>query len=347
MKITFSNTHNAFQVIAPKGTLISLSATPTALADGVYVIGDEGVINIDDQQLTDSIYLSTAGSDYTVANGQRVAYPLGDDSVIIRAGGSAIPFKKKAKGGDIIEVESLEATENKTYAAPTGKAYSPVVVNVPAVPPVIQQLTATSEGTYTAPSGVDGYSPVIVDMSYHLPSEYEQLEYIICPSFSAQAGFSIAESIPNNTIFDFTTALTESTNSEIAFGGYSTGNTYELYYKNMQGTLYGAINDLNGFAGKSIQINTPYRMIARANTPYNLNGINIGYYRLNDYKFKGIIYHAKIYNFVNVGVGDKENVLYEFYPAKRKSDNKIGMYERVNDVFYSSTTGTEFEAPSV
>lgn len=99
MKVTFSSTHNAFQVIAPKGTLISLSATPTALADGVYVIGDEGVINIDDQQLTDSIYLSTVGSDYTVANGQRVAYPLGDDSVIVRAGGSAIPFKMSGKGG--------------------------------------------------------------------------------------------------------------------------------------------------------------------------------------------------------------------------------------------------------
>lgn len=34
-------------------------------------------------------------------------------------------------GGGDIDVESLSATENKTYTAPTGKAYSPVVVNVP------------------------------------------------------------------------------------------------------------------------------------------------------------------------------------------------------------------------
>ena len=34
-------------------------------------------------------------------------------------------------GGASVEVESLNATENKTYTAPSGKAYSPVVVNVP------------------------------------------------------------------------------------------------------------------------------------------------------------------------------------------------------------------------
>ena len=35
------------------------------------------------------------------------------------------------EGGGDITVESLTATENKTYTAPEGKAYSPVIVNVP------------------------------------------------------------------------------------------------------------------------------------------------------------------------------------------------------------------------
>ena len=35
-------------------------------------------------------------------------------------------------GGSSITVEALTATENKTYTAPEGKAYSPVTVNVPA-----------------------------------------------------------------------------------------------------------------------------------------------------------------------------------------------------------------------
>ena len=33
-------------------------------------------------------------------------------------------------GGDVT-VEALTATENKTYTAPSGKAYSPITVNVP------------------------------------------------------------------------------------------------------------------------------------------------------------------------------------------------------------------------
>ena len=38
----------------------------------------------------------------------------------------------EGSGGDIT-VEGLSVTENKTYTAPSGKAYSPVVVNVPGV----------------------------------------------------------------------------------------------------------------------------------------------------------------------------------------------------------------------
>lgn len=44
---------------------------------------------------------------------------------------SDCPFKKQGKGGEQITVESLTATENTTYTAPTGTAYSPVTVNVP------------------------------------------------------------------------------------------------------------------------------------------------------------------------------------------------------------------------
>ena len=36
-------------------------------------------------------------------------------------------------GGSSVTVEALTATENKTYTAPEGKAYSPVTVNVPSV----------------------------------------------------------------------------------------------------------------------------------------------------------------------------------------------------------------------
>lgn len=77
---------------------------------------------------------------------------------------SDCPFKKQAKGGDDTQIESLTAAENKTYTAPTGTAYNPVIVNVPAPEPTIQALPITENGTYTAPSGIDGYSPITVNV---------------------------------------------------------------------------------------------------------------------------------------------------------------------------------------
>ena len=98
MKITFSSTNNAFSVKAPKGTLVSLTGTPVEQGDGIYTIGDDGYILIDDGVLTDSIYLDTAGSDYTAERGARVRYPA--EGIEVRAGQSVLPFKVKAKGGD-------------------------------------------------------------------------------------------------------------------------------------------------------------------------------------------------------------------------------------------------------
>lgn len=68
-------------------------------------------------------------------------------------------------GGNI---QPLSVTENKEYkAADYGcDGFDPVVVNVAAPEPVIQSKTITKNGTYTAPDGVDGYSPVIVKNPY-------------------------------------------------------------------------------------------------------------------------------------------------------------------------------------
>lgn len=71
-------------------------------------------------------------------------------------------FMKEAAsggGGGDIDVESLTATENKTYTAPEGKAYSPVTVNVPAsaVDSGTKNITANGNG-----QDVVGYASVDV-----------------------------------------------------------------------------------------------------------------------------------------------------------------------------------------
>lgn len=84
-----------------------------------------------------------------------------------------------------LDVEPLEATENKVYEAPEGHAYNPVNVNVPfnlTIKPI------TKNGKYKASTdGVDGYSTVNVDggsmvvqkniSSSDFPSEIKTVTY--------------------------------------------------------------------------------------------------------------------------------------------------------------------------
>ena len=67
--------------------------------------------------------------------------------------------------GRLPVIEPKAITANGTYTAPEGvDGYSPVTVNVPASQPVIEAKNITANGTYTAPEGVDGYSPVSVNV---------------------------------------------------------------------------------------------------------------------------------------------------------------------------------------
>lgn len=60
-------------------------------------------------------------------------------------------------------INSLLVTENGTYTVETGvDGFSPVVVQVPG--PVLGTLNATQNGTYTPPTGQDGFSEVVVDV---------------------------------------------------------------------------------------------------------------------------------------------------------------------------------------
>lgn len=62
-------------------------------------------------------------------------------------------------------IQSLSISANGTYTAPADiDGYNPITVNVPQKEPSIQSLSITTNGTYTAPTGTDGYNPVVVDV---------------------------------------------------------------------------------------------------------------------------------------------------------------------------------------
>lgn len=66
---------------------------------------------------------------------------------------------KGAGGGGDITTQSLNVTENGTYRAPAGKAYTPVNVNVPQT--VTEPLSVSANGVYTPEAG-KAYGPVSV-----------------------------------------------------------------------------------------------------------------------------------------------------------------------------------------
>ena len=64
-----------------------------------------------------------------------------------------------------INLETLNATENKTYNVPEGvDGWDEVIVNVPSDEITIESKSITENGTYNAPVGVAGYNPITVDV---------------------------------------------------------------------------------------------------------------------------------------------------------------------------------------
>ena len=67
-------------------------------------------------------------------------------------------------------IQSLSITANGTYTAPADvDGYNPVVVNVPERVPVLEDKNITSNGTFSASSGFDGLGTVVVNVPERVP----------------------------------------------------------------------------------------------------------------------------------------------------------------------------------
>lgn len=218
---------------------------------------------------------------------------------------------------DKIPTTTLSVTENGTYSAPTGTAYSSVSVNV-------------------SGGGGGGGST--------LPSGYTQIEYVECPS-SGQTGFAITDySVIAYDILESLTMPYQLSSDESAFAGIA--DSVELYYHNDS-----ALNWIDGSEiwvfdyqeRPSVQAYEQYYHKTMVGSDFSGN-FTVGYYKLGSEQFVGRIYKFKIYR--TSDLYNDISVIHNFVPCIRDSDDKVGMYDIVDEVFYSSTTGTEFVAPS-
>lgn len=126
--------------------------------------------------------------------------------------------EKLAHGGGDITTEELEVTENGTYTAPDGKAYTPVTVNVPAVEPVLESLNATENGTYEPEEGVDGFDSVVVAVPAVEPV-IEALNVSANGTYNAPSGTDgynpVVVAVPEAELEQKSVTVTENGTSEI------------------------------------------------------------------------------------------------------------------------------------
>ena len=72
------------------------------------------------------------------------------------------------QGGGSAVIQPLTVTANGTYTVPTGvDGFNPIIVNIT---PNLQDKTITANGTYTADNGYDGLRQVVVDTPYAVKS---------------------------------------------------------------------------------------------------------------------------------------------------------------------------------
>lgn len=237
---------------------------------------------------------------------------------------------------------------------------------------VVQPLSATQNGTYNPPSGVDGYAPVVVNVSGgggipspSIPTEYQKVKYLSLTGSSGQY-INIGGMIENA---EFTAIAQSKDGGEypVVGGGAGSGTSdidFELVpvrddssginrgrFWVRGGNSYGKLNTADIITEVSLTIDssgyflvTPIiRLIGELYTTYNDNQIFIGKYKQGSSPyFTGNIYYVK---FASIATG---NSVKEFVPCYRKSDGVPGFYETVNNLFYTNDgSGTFGVGPDV
>lgn len=190
-----------------------------------------------------------------------------------------------------------------------------------------------------------------------LPSEYQQVEYIECTGRqyidteylpTGQLRVDGIVNVPEPTT-ELAVVGTSSQGWELGFTAVtSTRNRFFSYLvpsnfgsiavvpeSSIYNTMlqFSAINDKNqSFRSLSLNVDNAYIESTVINANYRLK-LYLFNYR-NVYYFTGKCYNIKIY--------DDDILMRDFIPCYRKSDNEIGMYDVINNVFYTNSGTGKF-----
>lgn len=261
------------------------------------------------------------------------------------------------------ELEEQAALINEILAVLPGKTVAA---------PVIEALEITENGVYNAPEGVDGYSPITVNVAGAAPADpredYQRVEYIttaedetypyIITDFIADndsglevvASFpKMADRIPMGSRVDgeptrFYCAYPMS-NSSFYYGfngGYSISgspkvNTIYRLQTNFLNSRMANVYDEDGLMVKSAVITSSIKL-AKQTCPVAIFGYNRGDTGTVSSKREYVLYSARC--------TQKHEVVREYIPVRRKSDGAVGLYEKFSGTFWgnSDPEGSAFAA---
>lgn len=175
--------------------------------------------------------------------------------------------------------------------------------------------------------------------SSQLPDEYEKIDYV---GINGYVGFNIPNYLSKaNDVIDIESS-TDILSGEHGFFGWR--GSYEIYYENNSLMVWGTpVVDLIGT--RTIEANVKYP--SKVKITSNSYTASFGFYSSDNFYFYGKLYSCSISRpiFDQSGTQIELKKVIDLIPVKRKSDNKIGMYELINQIFCVSTTGTDFSEP--
>lgn len=192
----------------------------------------------------------------------------------------------------------------------------------------------------------------ILGRSSQLPQDYQEVEYIE----SSGTQYIDTAVIPNNnTGFKIKLSLPELTKDTFRFGcRQDTGDT-RFILGSQNGGVYFGFGKVIAKTWDNVQVDIPFEanlnyLNSRVANVNNLDDINISDISI-EFTYSLIMFGRKSIDNISSSsqkiysckITNENNIIRDFIPCYRKSDNVIGMYDVVNNQFYTNNGTGNFE----